>query len=115
LTKNKKKNSYNVFKMDWNGDAPRLLHNDLEDAACDICPDIRRAKEALISHGASGALMTGSGSSVFGLFATRRRQRSICDPYPQSEPTVFNGMIAGGAETVTRLKRVSADYDGNGF
>jgi 4-diphosphocytidyl-2-C-methyl-D-erythritol kinase len=71
LTKNKKKNSYNVFKMDWNRDAPRLLHNDLEDAACNICHDIRCAKEALISHGASGALMTGSGSSVFGLFNNR--------------------------------------------
>ena len=68
LTKNKKKNNYNVFKMDWNRDAPRLLHNDLENAACDLCPDIRRAKEILIAHGATGALMTGSGSSVFGLF-----------------------------------------------
>ncbi len=68
LTKNKKKNNYSVFKMDWNRDAPRLLHNDLEDAACTLCPDIRRAKEALIAHGAAGALMTGSGSSVFGLF-----------------------------------------------
>jgi 4-diphosphocytidyl-2-C-methyl-D-erythritol kinase len=68
LTKNKKKNSYSVFKMDWDCNAPRLLHNDLEDAASELCPDIRRAKQALIAHGAAGALMTGSGSSVFGLF-----------------------------------------------
>jgi 4-diphosphocytidyl-2-C-methyl-D-erythritol kinase len=70
LTKNKKINKSNVFKMDWNRNAPRLLHNDLEGVACEICPDIRRAKEALIGQGASGALMSGSGSSVFGLFET---------------------------------------------
>ncbi len=56
--------------MDWNRDAPRLLHNDLEAAACDMCPDIQRAKKELVRQGASGALMSGSGSSVFGLFET---------------------------------------------
>ena len=45
------------------------LCNDLEEGAATLCPDILKAKEALMRHGAKGALMTGSGSSVFGLFA----------------------------------------------
>lgn len=87
LTKNKNKNKNNVFEMDWNGDAPRLLRNDLEDAACDICPDIRRAKKALLRHGASGALMSGSGSSVFGLFATEAAAREAFGSLSVSNPT----------------------------
>lgn len=70
LTINKNENKNDVFRMDWNRDAPDLLANDLEDIACDLCPDIRRAKKALREHGASGSLMSGSGSSVFGLFAS---------------------------------------------
>jgi 4-diphosphocytidyl-2-C-methyl-D-erythritol kinase len=32
-------------------------------------PDIFSVKEALLRHGALGALMSGSGSTVFGLFS----------------------------------------------
>jgi 4-diphosphocytidyl-2-C-methyl-D-erythritol kinase len=68
LTKNKKINTNDIFKLDWERNAPKLLHNDLETAAIAICPEIQTAKEALIEYGASGALMSGSGSCVFGLF-----------------------------------------------
>ena len=44
------------------------LHNDFEAVIFEIKPEIRRAKRALIEAGARGALMTGSGSSVFGIF-----------------------------------------------
>jgi len=57
-----------------------LLKNRIFDASCDLCndletvvipkyPDILAAKEALLTHGALGALMSGSGSTVFGLFS----------------------------------------------
>lgn len=46
-----------------------ILQNDLEEPASSLCPDIPRIKEDLLSKGAIGALMSGSGSSVFGLFA----------------------------------------------
>ena len=45
------------------------LCNDLESAVESKYPEIFAAKEALLSHGADGALMSGSGSAVFGLFS----------------------------------------------
>lgn len=44
------------------------LHNDFEVAIFEIEPEIRRAKIALLDAGARGALLAGSGSSVFGIF-----------------------------------------------
>ena len=45
------------------------LNNDFEDVIFEIEPEIRRAKQALLDSGARGALLAGSGSSVFGIFA----------------------------------------------
>ena len=44
------------------------LHNDFEVAIFEIEPEIKRAKVALLDAGARGALLAGSGSSVFGIF-----------------------------------------------
>lgn len=44
------------------------LINDFEDAICNEHPRIREIKEMMYNNGASYASMTGSGSSVFGLF-----------------------------------------------
>lgn len=49
----------------------RLLHNDLEVVTCQHYPVITTIKERLIDSGAKGALMSGSGSTVFGVFAER--------------------------------------------
>ena len=51
----------------------RLLHNDLEVVTCQHHPVIATIKERLIASGAEGALMSGSGPTVFGLFAERGR------------------------------------------
>jgi 4-diphosphocytidyl-2-C-methyl-D-erythritol kinase len=45
-----------------------ILENDLEKVAILMCPKIETLKERLINAGALGALMSGSGSSVFGIF-----------------------------------------------
>jgi 4-diphosphocytidyl-2-C-methyl-D-erythritol kinase len=45
------------------------LCNDLEPTAASMYPVIFTVKEALLKHGALGALMSGSGSTVFGLFS----------------------------------------------
>ena len=47
------------------------LENDLETAAFGICPKLKLIKAELISAGALGVLMSGSGSSVFGVFKDR--------------------------------------------
>ncbi|MEW5800876.1 MAG: 4-(cytidine 5'-diphospho)-2-C-methyl-D-erythritol kinase [bacterium] len=55
-------------------DLPRIgyyLHNDLEAVVLKRYPIINELKNRLLSAGAVGAVMSGSGASVFGLFADR--------------------------------------------
>lgn len=47
---------------------PWPLRNDFERVIFEIEPEIGRAKNALLDAGARGALLAGSGSSVFGVF-----------------------------------------------
>jgi 4-diphosphocytidyl-2-C-methyl-D-erythritol kinase len=49
---------------------PELLVNDLESAARSLRPEIGAALDALRDAGAPHALLTGSGPTVYGLFAT---------------------------------------------
>jgi 4-diphosphocytidyl-2-C-methyl-D-erythritol kinase len=49
-------------------DAEHHLHNDLEAVTASRYPAILSAKEALLRNGAIGALMSGSGPTVFGIF-----------------------------------------------
>ncbi len=49
-------------------DIADLLENDLEPVAFRQCPGIKSIKERLLQAGALGSLMSGSGSSVFGVF-----------------------------------------------
>lgn len=56
-------------------DAAYHLYNDLETVVLSKYPDIIAVKEALLSHGAIGALMSGSGPTVFGLFSDHDKAR----------------------------------------
>jgi 4-diphosphocytidyl-2-C-methyl-D-erythritol kinase len=49
-----------------------LLWNDLEGVVSHKYPQIEGIKKLLLSAGASGALMTGSGPTVFGIFSGKR-------------------------------------------
>ena len=53
---------------------PPSLHNDFEDVIFQAEPEIERAKQALNDAGASGSLLAGSGSSVFGIFENESSQ-----------------------------------------
>lgn len=44
------------------------LHNDLEKVSINLHPVLKEIKTLLLDHGASGALMSGSGPTVFGVF-----------------------------------------------
>ena len=68
LTKCKKKLKQSLLK-NYKFDGSCHLCNDLETVVIPKYPDILAAKEALLNHGALGALMSGSGSTVFGLFS----------------------------------------------
>ncbi len=62
-------------------DVDRHLCNDLEEVAGSMHPDIYTAKATLLDAGAAGALMSGSGPTVFGLFpeaeAARKAEHRI--------------------------------------
>ena len=53
-----------------------MLVNDLEAAAVKIHPEVLSLKVRLVEQGALGALMTGSGSAVFGIWPDHERARS---------------------------------------
>ena len=56
------------------GDAP--VHNDLQDAARSLCPPIDDALAAVAATGADHVLVSGSGPTVFGLYAGAGRARA---------------------------------------
>ena len=53
-------------------DLVSVFLNDLEKASVNRFPEIGEMKERLLERGAAGALMSGSGPVVFGLFADRQ-------------------------------------------
>lgn len=52
------------------------LFNIFEEVVLPLCPIAKSAKEALLSLGASAALMSGSGATVFGIFASREKAKN---------------------------------------
>ncbi len=52
-------------------DLCQMLHNDLERVAIACQPVIAEVKKSMVSCGAEGVLMSGSGATVFGVFAHR--------------------------------------------
>jgi 4-diphosphocytidyl-2-C-methyl-D-erythritol kinase len=68
LTKCKKKITNPLLKK-FGFDAAQHLCNDLETVTASKYPVINSIKKQLLAHGALGALMSGSGPTVFGLFS----------------------------------------------
>ncbi len=60
-------------------DVSRILENDLEPVGLLMCSTIKDIKDRLIEAGALGALMSGSGSSVFGLFNREEEAKKAAD------------------------------------
>ncbi len=68
LTKCKQRLKKLFFDNEHSFDMIECLCNDLETVTMHRHSEVRKAQKALIHHGASGALMSGSGPTVFGLF-----------------------------------------------
>ncbi|HLL69969.1 MAG TPA: 4-(cytidine 5'-diphospho)-2-C-methyl-D-erythritol kinase [Pyrinomonadaceae bacterium] len=79
------------------GSLPAALANDFERVVYRLHPEIERARDALTASGASGALLAGSGASVFGLFdgAEHRAQA-------QASLTIEAGWQVFACTTLTR-------------
>ncbi|MHB0998240.1 MAG: 4-(cytidine 5'-diphospho)-2-C-methyl-D-erythritol kinase [Armatimonadota bacterium] len=67
-----------IEAKDWDL-IPKLLSNDLEAPSIERYPDIEGIKEALTASSAKGALMCGSGSAVFGIFANEQEAQSAAE------------------------------------
>jgi 4-diphosphocytidyl-2-C-methyl-D-erythritol kinase len=74
LTKDIENTSINFLLRDLD-EIQRVLVNDLERVTLGRYPKVGLLKERLVQEGALGALMAGSGSSVFGIFSHRESAR----------------------------------------
>lgn len=59
--------------------ALKCLHNDFEDMAIGKLPSIGRIKRTMLEAGAISAMMTGSGTAVFGIFEAEPGARKAID------------------------------------
>ena len=78
LTKCKKKIT-NALLKNRRFDAALHLCNDLETVTASTYPEIHSIKEQLLKYEALGALMSGSGPSVFGIFSEAETARNARD------------------------------------
>jgi 4-diphosphocytidyl-2-C-methyl-D-erythritol kinase len=69
------KNNYSIPPILDLSDIIQGLHNDLESVSLKIYPELSDFKKMLFRHGALGALMSGSGPTVFGLFRNEKEAR----------------------------------------
>jgi 4-diphosphocytidyl-2-C-methyl-D-erythritol kinase len=99
-----RENSYTIYRfvssdLEGNGDYS-LLSNDLETAALKEAPDlageVRRIRRVLVRRGARLVSLSGSGSSVFGLFDDARGARLAHQALREA------GVPASRGRTVTR-------------
>ena len=59
-------------------DVAGLLRNDLEETSCSLLPGLCDAKDTLVQEGALGALMSGSGPTIYGVCASREDAEALC-------------------------------------
>ena len=71
------------------GQIAGLLGNTFEDLVFGRYPEVRRIKEDMIRMGAAGALMTGSGPTVFGLFEDDESLARAADKMRARYPKAF--------------------------
>ena len=88
-------------EVEW-GDIVPLMENDFEAALDPTCPAFREIRARLRQAGAEAALLSGSGSTVFGLFKSEREMArarvALADP---------SCWIAAGRTASTALRSVS--------
>jgi 4-diphosphocytidyl-2-C-methyl-D-erythritol kinase len=68
----------------WRGartveDVARLLQNDLEETSCSLLPGLCDAKEMLVQEGALGAVMSGSGPTMYGVCRSHEDAEALCE------------------------------------
>ncbi len=67
----------------------RSISNIMEPVTAEICPLISEIKEKMLTLGASGAAMSGSGPTVFGIFHDNATAKKACDVFSKEYSEVF--------------------------
>ena len=65
------------------------LHNDLESVSIKMHPDLQNLKQLLLHHGAQGALMSGSGPTLFGIFSDENSAKKALNSIKQEVPCKY--------------------------
>ncbi|OGF44372.1 MAG: 4-(cytidine 5'-diphospho)-2-C-methyl-D-erythritol kinase [Candidatus Firestonebacteria bacterium RIFOXYA2_FULL_40_8] len=73
----KKLEEFKLIKCARGGDLAKILYNDLETPAGKFFPVLFEVKKALLAAGALGALMSGSGPTVFGIAESKSKAEEI--------------------------------------
>ncbi len=93
-------------------DVADILENDLEKVAILMCPQINALKDRLINAGAFGALMSGSGSSVFGLFEKEEQAKKASLLFSDMEHVfIAHSILGGGAYGYYRHQDISGQRE----
>ena len=69
------KNNYSIPRILDLSDIIQGLHNDLESVSLETHSELADLKKMLLRHGALGALMSGSGPTVFGIFRNEKEAK----------------------------------------
>ena len=82
----RKKINYSIPPVFTLTDVIAQLHNDLEEISLKIHPELQDLKQLLLKHGAQGALMSGSGPTLFGIFNNENSAKKALDSIKQEVP-----------------------------
>lgn len=75
----KKRINYSIPRFFAVGDIIREMHNDLETASLRMHPELADIKQLLLRNGALGAMMSGSGPTVFGIFTDENTAKKAAE------------------------------------
>jgi 4-diphosphocytidyl-2-C-methyl-D-erythritol kinase len=75
----REKINYSIPRFFALGDVIRELHNDLEEVSLKLHPELNDLKQKLLRYGALGALMSGSGPTVFGIFTDEKAAKKALE------------------------------------
>lgn len=98
LTKKVKDNTLTYSEADFSSieKMQGILENDLEAVTALRFPEIGLIKDALTALAADGALMSGSGSTVFGVFSDGKRAETAFERIRKSFGSIYSVYLAEG-------------------
>jgi 4-diphosphocytidyl-2-C-methyl-D-erythritol kinase len=106
--------SISCSATDFQDAAQGGLHNDFEHVIFEIEPEIERARDALLQSGASGALLAGSGSSVFGIFDNAQAQeRALQEIQAEAGWRIFPAVTVSRHEYLQALGSCGVSLSGS--